>query len=191
VWLDAWNGFVNWERTWDWGSVPDWVGGVGTAAAFIIAALGYFGSVRTRKSSQAKLVYARLVKAGFAAAGAQLDDPNIGSRAAAVRSDLVQGGATPTGPRFHAVKAFGYAKIEVLNNSKEMLSSIDRVEIVENSWSAADDNLGSLEPGKTLETLLFAPALTSLLPTAEAKVTFTDAQGTRWARTGGRPIQEL
>ena len=43
------------------GTWPDWIAAVGTSFAFLIAAVAYFRDVKTRRESQARLVYTRLL----------------------------------------------------------------------------------------------------------------------------------
>lgn len=42
------------------GSWPDWIAAVGTALAFLIAAVSYLWSVKVRREAQARLVYAEV-----------------------------------------------------------------------------------------------------------------------------------
>jgi hypothetical protein len=43
------------------GTWPDWIAAIGTSFAFLVAAVAYFRDVKTRRESQARLVYTKLL----------------------------------------------------------------------------------------------------------------------------------
>jgi hypothetical protein len=64
---------VNWISSFsiDWGSVPDWVGGIGTAGSLILVSVGLRREIRRQrgeednsKAAQARLVYAKVKPLG-------------------------------------------------------------------------------------------------------------------------------
>jgi hypothetical protein len=191
VWLDVWNGFVSWERTWGWGTVPDWVGGVGTAAAFLIAALGYVRSVNTRKVEQARLVYAKLTAGDVCLEGKPISGKYLtdlmNSRRELVRWD-------EEAASYLATRDFGSALVVVVNRSDQMLASLDRVGIV--GWPGAEPwsvetALRPLEPGEEREMQLLRFGRDGTAQSSVPFIEFMDASGVRWRRDGGHPIRQL
>jgi hypothetical protein len=176
----------------DWGSVPDWIGGVGTAAAFLLAAIGYIASLGTRKAEQARLVYAKLESGSGSAAGGEVGSGTYVTTLLNEQPGLIE--LDEKTASYVATRDFTTATVTVVNRSDEMLASLDRVAVVGwdegKPWSA-ENALRPLEPGDRREIKLFSYGLHRTSQTSAALIEFTDASGVRWSRRGGQPVRQL
>ena len=177
----------------DWGSIPDWISGVGTVAAFFVAVAVYIGSLRTRKAEQARLVYARIENGSGSYAGGSLGGGGdyltelLNEQPDVVRWDEETASHVAT-------QDFTTATVFVVNRSDEMLASLDHVAVVGwpegKPWSA-ENSLRPLEPGDTRRVKLFSYGVHRTRLTSPVLVEFTDASGVRWSRRGGQPVRQI
>ena len=150
----------------DWGDVPAWIGSIGTAVAFILAAWVYLQSFRDRRAEQARKV------AAWAPGGITLLSP---------------GEEIPRTPMTVDVESI-HTLVHVYNLSDELVSDLT-MRLVRLDGTEFDERARThwtdVGPGQRIENGIRLPYDGRPLTPLRVQIEFTDAAGRRWRRLGG------
>lgn len=168
------------------GDLGTWIGSIGTAAAFVLAAIAYLRSVRDKETAQA-----RLMSAWVQGAPTQLKaNHTYSDRGGPTLVDLRTGKEHRVGLRAGGqvlVPADMYSlEWKVENASDEMFSDIC-CSVVDPDGQLVQDigKFMNLPPSHQLVGFVRIPVSNVQVPTAELQVeaSFQDATGQSWTRT--------
>lgn len=178
------------------GSWPDWLAAIGTTAAFAVAAIAYARDVRDRRWAQARLVYTRLASMSLHAAGDVMPMPGADVVSGTGNADWVPVDDEIRGRGLLVVDPTLYLIVAVHNGSAELLTLL-WVEAIDNDhgnqpWPIPVGT-SMAAPGKDTLVALYlkSPGAPRLVPSFTLRVTFRDAAGRWWQRTGSEPIQRV
>lgn len=184
-WKPDWN--------WDWGTVPDWVAGVGTVGALLWAVKVYRSSVRQQRFLQSRLVHAYFEEFDlWEYAGLH------NGRSESIDRDRMQTGLLkPPNLQFpgdwEPTEDVHVALMYVQNNSDEIITSVDGGAV---STRPGVPNLyflpiHAIAPGEKAERVVLVPypgVSASVVP-YEPFVSFRDSGGVWWFRRSTEPVK--
>lgn len=175
------------------GTWPDWVGALGTSAAFLVAAFAYAGDVRRRRWAQARLVYVRLEYLTSHETSATVPILDRGVRP---RGTDVEGVELPTrGGRGKLIVDAAAAVTAAIHNGSDELIGPAIVRAVGRTLPGVpwdfEVSAGSVDPhSEVLADLLCSnPHHPGAPPNLELEVTFRDSAGRWWRRRGTEPVE--
>lgn len=168
----------------------DWITALTTVAAVAVAAITYVRSVRIRRQAQARLVYAKIVKAEFVEPGhrhllgSSVMEWNLG----AAEFDPAAKQSTFIFSRRSAIYT-----VAVTNGSDELIAPV-RVELLDWGQKKFLQNqrmdFGKVEPRQTVEmAIVFADSWYPNQPGLDPRVIFRDSSGRWWQRLSTEPIR--
>lgn len=173
-----------------WDTVAVWIGTVGTGGGFLIAAFAYLQSVRDRRRAQAKLVSANLTSS--------IDKVQAGDR---FKPDLE---AMKYRSCFHARHLKGewwvsdndliWVMVTLTNGSNETVTDVRMsAHIVDTDYRTNLPGVIDSPPGHkwAFDIAIPDPDRTYLFHRIDITVEFTDAGGTTWRRSTGRPLRKI
>lgn len=178
------------------GTQAEWIGAIGTALGFAVAAGGYLWSVLRTRKAQARRVYAHIEKAELREAGSvdqtldtQLEAGIIVRVHPESVSDYV---GSPDGPMRRYLNNAIRLVVKIHNGSDEIMGPM-RVELVDQAASQLFDfptiPVGRVEPGDSVFVLLvlqdtWRPRVPKLRP----RIVFRDSSGKWWHRYDSEPV---
>lgn len=187
-------GCLNVVSSWDWGSVPEWVGGLGAVAALIWAIRIYRGGKKVAKIAQPRRVTASSLTVPVSK-GEWLSGLGHG---VFEKGTLYPPPLDPTTKKVdlstqNAKVNVHRVDVKVSNHSDEPITTV-HVMLLDSGDSLiphAQMGLASIDPGKhVLVTFVFnADAIE--LQNFKASIVFTDSAGFHWSRREGEPVRAL
>lgn len=159
------------------GAAAEWVGAIGTFAAFVIAAVVYASSVRTARQAQARRVSVRLESTESIAAGSIAPLPSQS-----------QGLSVNLANRTWVEDAFRLS-VEVVNGSDEIIGPV-RLNFIHAGQVLQEDIPLTLVQANSSasRTLYIRDVWTPNVPGIIPRVVFRDSSGRWWQRIEGRSV---
>ncbi|MCO7239070.1 hypothetical protein [Aeromicrobium sp. CnD17-E] len=185
-------GCLNVMSSWDWGSAPEWVGGVGGAAAFLLAARVYSRAKEDDQKAQARRIYFQWTRSQDFPKDA-VADVTVGY---AERGSFAIKSGNNDG--YLLAQNVNITFVTVHNHSDEIAHNV-RVAVTEDSQWFPDNVayvIRDLAPGEKVDLSFTVhdgshAGTTVVALDPEISMTFTDAGGRHWERSLATPVRKV
>ncbi len=180
------------------GTWPDWVSGIGTSLAFMVAAVAYARDAKSRREAQARLVYSRVSNHMALVPGEVFGDISEGATVGLITAGtarIVPSVSKGDPSSMVALRPCIRLMVTIHNGSAELIGPI-KVQVVNLGRGKVFEDfaqqLGSVEPA-TDEVVSFCFANDDFPgdPALGSTIVFRDAQGAWWRRHGAEPIEAI
>jgi len=173
------------------GTAGEWVGGVGTALAFLAAAAALWSDARARREQQPRKIYARLVESVDAAVGDPV--PELVGDAVAFGAELIElrprDGGSPT---LVAKEPLHAIKVRIHNGSDEPVPYAHVDLLKERGLKLVPlPPAPFIDPGQRVDLLSFTALTEHMAIAPRVDLTFQDAAGRWWRRAERGAIERL
>lgn len=176
------------------GSWPDWIAGIGTSLAFVLAALAYARDVKVRRGAQARLVYCKVTHVEAHVPGERFPMLARGAQIGYgdARVQILRGG--PGESEYLAAEPLMLLTVTVHNGSDELIGPARVMPIDtghDKAWGFSVP-LGVIDPrGDGVVELTCSNPHYPGEPGVSAVVIFRDSVGQWWSRKGSEPVERV